>query len=243
MRKKKKLKVGGKIQEVKIQRDFFGRMLGISIDYKIDLSKILSYPITSVPLSLCHLDGTICKTDKAALMKCLEKEVQHEPPRRIDVLIIDGFFLLHTMKNVPELFGGISKQFLKMVTLLKALRVDVIFDQYLTPSIKDYEHSQRSESAQLDYIITSPDQKVPSDFTKELKNSNFKEALVNFCILHWATDEMAPFIGNTLIHLNFKKCYYFTVNDSQKVVSGINEELSCPEHEEADTKIIFHVCD
>ncbi|XP_054737911.1 uncharacterized protein LOC129244318 [Anastrepha obliqua] len=71
-----------------------------------------------------------------------------------------------------------------MVTQLKALRVDVIFDQYFTPSIKDYEHSPRSESAQLDYIITSPDQKVPS----------------------------------------------------------INEELSCPEHEEADTKIIFHIC-
>lgn len=60
--------------------------------------------------------------------------------------------------------------------------------------------------------------------------------------MHWATDEMAPFIGNILIHINFRKCHYFTVNNSQKVVSGINEELSCPEHEEADTKIIFHVC-
>ncbi|KAH9633488.1 hypothetical protein HF086_013165 [Spodoptera exigua] len=106
--KKKKIQVGGKIQEVKIQRDLFGRMLGISMDYNIDISKILSYPITSVTLSMCHLDETIYKTDKSALMKCLEKEVEHDEPPQIDVIIIDGFFLLHTMKNVPKKFGSIS---------------------------------------------------------------------------------------------------------------------------------------
>lgn len=239
--KKKNVRVGGKIQEVKIQRDLFGRMLGISMDYKIDISKILSYPITSVPLSMCHLDGTICKTDKSALLKCLEKEVPHEQPRHIDVLIIDGFFLLHTMKNVPKRFGGISRKMLQMVTQLQALRIDVIFDQYFTPSIKDYEHSQRFESAQLEYIITGPEQSRPNDFAKELKNSNFKEALVDFFILHWATDEMASFIGNKIIHVNFRKCHSFVAN-SNKVVLSINEELSCPEHEEADTKIIYHAC-
>lgn len=131
---------------------------------------------------------------------------------------------------------------LQMVTQLQALRIDVIFDQYFTPPIKDYEHSQRFESAQLEYIITGPEQSRPSDFTKELKNSNFKEALVDFFILHWATDEMASFIGNKIIHVNFRKCHSFTVNNSNKVVSSIDEELSCPEHEEADTKIIYHAC-
>lgn len=240
--KKKKINVGGKIQEVKIQRDLFGRMLGISMDFKIDISKILSYPITSVPLSMCHLDGTICKTDKSALMKCLEKEVEHDEPPRIDVFIIDGFFLLHTMRNVPKTFGNISKRMLQMATQLKASRIDVVFDRYFTPSIKDYEHSQRFECAQLEYTIDGPEQVRPSDFAKELKNSNFKEALVNFVILHWATDEVAPFIGNKTIHINFKNCHSFTVNNTNKVMSSIIEELSCPEHEEADTKIVYHAC-
>ena len=47
------------MQEVRIQRDLFGRMLGISINHKIDIARILSYPITPVPL--CHFDGAICK--------------------------------------------------------------------------------------------------------------------------------------------------------------------------------------
>lgn len=146
------------------------------------------------------------------------------------------------MKNVPRKFGGISKKMLQMVTQLKASRIDVVFDQYFTPSIKGYERSLRFESAQLEYTIAGPEQVRPSDFVKELKNSNFKEALVDFFILHWASDEMASFIGNKMIHINFRKCHSFTVNEANKVMSSINEELSCPEHEEADTKIVYHAC-
>ncbi|GFS69541.1 uncharacterized protein TNCV_3894021 [Trichonephila clavipes] len=129
---------------------------------------------------MCHLDGTICKTDKSALMKCLEKEVQHEQPYHIDVLITDGFFLLQTIKNVPKTFGNISKKLLQMVTQLQTSRIDVIFEQYFTPSIKDYEHSQWLESAQLEYTRTVPEQIRSTDFAKELKILIFKEALVDF---------------------------------------------------------------
>ncbi|GFS54823.1 uncharacterized protein TNIN_123981 [Trichonephila inaurata madagascariensis] len=117
-----------------------------------------------------------------------------------------------------------------------------IFDQYFTPLIKAYEHSQWLESAQLEYTITGPEHIRSSDFVKELKNLNFKEALVDFFISHWATDEVVLFIGNKIIHINFRKCQSFTVNESNKVVSRVDEELSCPAHEEADTKIVYHTC-
>ncbi|KAH9638477.1 hypothetical protein HF086_016802 [Spodoptera exigua] len=32
------------------------------------------------------------------------------------------------------------------------------------------------------------------------------------------------------------------VNETNKVISSITEDLSCPEHEEADTKIVYHAC-
>lgn len=96
--KKRKTKVGGKVQEVRIQRDLFGRLLGISIDYKVDMAKILSYPITPVPLSLRHFDGGICKTQKSTLMKSLENSVEHNPPSEIDILLIDVFFVTHDGK-------------------------------------------------------------------------------------------------------------------------------------------------
>ncbi|KAG8177889.1 hypothetical protein JTE90_001720 [Oedothorax gibbosus] len=239
--KKRKTKLGGKVQEVRVQRDFFGRILGISIDNKVDMAKIFSYPITPVPLSLCHFDGAICKTQKSILMKCLETGVEHDQPSHIDIVVIDGFFVLHTMKNVPKTFGCISKKNLQMVTQLNAKRYDVIFDQYFSPSIKDYERFLRHESTDLEFTITGPDQVRPSDFAKELKNIRFKQALADFLILHWSTDEMVPFIGNKNIVVNFKKCHSFTVINNA-VVSDIDESLTCPDHEEADTKIIHHIC-
>ena len=69
-----KKKRSGKLMQ---QREF-----GMSLDENIavvaktsdalDLRHVLSYPITEVPLSLAHSDGTFLKTDKATLTKTLE---------------------------------------------------------------------------------------------------------------------------------------------------------------------------
>ncbi|KAG5868946.1 hypothetical protein JTB14_005538 [Gonioctena quinquepunctata] len=144
--KKKNVEIGGKDKKNKIQRDLFGRMLEISMDHKIDVLRILSCPITPVPLALCHLDGTIYKTDKSALAKCLGSKIDHNPPGYSDIYLIDGFFILHAMKEIPKTFGSIFKRFLQMITKYPANRIDVIFDQYWHPSIKDHERQLRKET-------------------------------------------------------------------------------------------------
>ncbi|XP_056641528.1 uncharacterized protein LOC130448266 [Diorhabda sublineata] len=233
--KKKSVKIGGKHQEIKLQRDLFGRLLG----HQIDVLRVLSYPITPVPLALCHLDGGFCKTDQSVLVKCLVPNVDQEPPRNTDVFIIDGFFILHSMKEVPKTFGSISKKFLQMITKYSARRIDVIFDQYFYPSIKDSERFLRHEASLIDYTISGPDQVRPSDFSKELKNTNFKEAIVEFFIKHWSTEEVKSFLGNRQIYLNFRNCQLYQVVDDT-VESSVVEDLCCTSHEEADTKIIYH---
>ena len=57
-----------------------------------DLRHLLSYPITTVPLSLAHIDGTPLKTDKATLTKALES--------RQDVVFVDT--------NLPSIKATIS---------------------------------------------------------------------------------------------------------------------------------------
>lgn len=89
-----------------MQRDLFVRLLAVSVEQSIDLEKVLAYPLTPIPFALCHLDGTHCKTDKSALMKSLEMSIDSKVPAYIDVLI-DGFFFLHAMKDVPLTFGNI----------------------------------------------------------------------------------------------------------------------------------------
>ncbi|GFX66461.1 uncharacterized protein TNCV_1291421 [Trichonephila clavipes] len=90
------------------------------------------------------------------------------------------------MKEVPQTFDGISKKFLKMISQFKSPRIDIVFDQYFTPSIKDCERLRRNETTSR--VSIGPNQIRHHNFASELKNTQFKEALVNFFIDHWAND-------------------------------------------------------
>ncbi|CAH1100730.1 unnamed protein product [Psylliodes chrysocephalus] len=163
----------------------------------------------------------------------------NEHPSCFDIAILDGFFILHQMKEIPQTFNGLSKKVLSMITQFKASRVDIIFDQYFTPSIKDCERTRRDESASP--VSIGPNQIRPHNFTAQLKNIQFKEALVKFFINHWSTDDMAPLIGNKTIYLSLNEYYCYWVEDN-KVIMTKDDLLSCKEHEEADSRIIYHIC-
>lgn len=121
-----------KVQEVRLQRDLFGRLLAISMTENPDIQKILSYPITSVPMSMCQMDGTICKTRKSVFLDCIEDGTV---PTHCDIEIIDGFYFLHLVKVLPQTFGKIAKLVLQKLTNTGATEIHLIFDQYFQPSI------------------------------------------------------------------------------------------------------------
>lgn len=106
-------KTNGKIEEIRFDRELTGRILALSLENKIDLMSVLSFPLTPIPLSLGHIDGSINKTDKSSLFKLLEKEVDSNPPDQVDYTIIDGFFLLHLIGETPQTFGKLAGHVLK----------------------------------------------------------------------------------------------------------------------------------
>lgn len=238
----KKVK-NGKVEEFKIHRDLFGRLLGISLKCELEIEKALEYPLTPVPLSLCHLDGSINKTDKSKLVQpLLNREFSDEiVPNTLDAVIIDGFFYLYTLYEFPETFGGISHNILKNLTNIKAQQIHIIFDTYPQPSIKDHEHKLRENLREKEFVIDGPGTKRPANFLDEMKSIKFKQAFVEFLIKDWSSPVHNSLIKPTqTIFLNYDKCYKY-----RKVADEIRreeaEELSC-DHEEADTKIVFHAC-
>lgn len=52
---------------------------------------------------------------------------------------------------------------------------------------------------------------------------------------------MAPFIDYKIIFDNSDSCYKYMVPD-HKVIITSKKSLICWAHEEADTKIIYHIC-
>ena len=50
------------IKETKCTRDIFGRLLFLAVTQRLDLAVVLTFPLTQVPLSLCHIIGDMNKT-------------------------------------------------------------------------------------------------------------------------------------------------------------------------------------
>lgn len=178
-----------KILEALMCRDIFGRMLALSLEHKIDIGQVLSYPLTPTPRALCHIDGTLHKTDKSTLLKNLEGRISHNPPPSIDVIIVNGFFLLHTMGEFPRTYGMISRKLLSMLTHYKTTTIHIVFDQYFKPSPKDCEQQRRSTNNTPTYTIIGSDQDRPPQFLEALRSDDFKEKLVRFFISHWKEEE------------------------------------------------------
>ena len=109
------------------------------------------------------------------LLHDLEKRVRSTEPKWIDCKIIDGFFYLHLLVNLPDNFGKISNLIFRKLCYIKAKRIDVVFDRFVTPSIKDFEQDRRADVSNRNefYEIVSPLQKRPTNFLKALQNDNF----------------------------------------------------------------------
>ena len=118
--------------------------------------------------------------------------------------------------------------------------VHLIFDRYVNPSLKDAER-QRRGSVPVAYQILGPDQQRSADFMKALSNPFFKESFVKFLVNYLESKEMAPFLEETrsLYITCGTQCFSFQ-NVDETITRKEETELEC-DHEEADTRIIFHL--
>lgn len=91
-----------------MERDIFGRFLGISLKKKIDMETCLSCPLSPFPPALTYVNAKMFKTDKSAHGRKLISTVETFEPDHIDV--IDGFHLLHNLgPYMPQEFGKIAE--------------------------------------------------------------------------------------------------------------------------------------
>ncbi|KAF9411132.1 hypothetical protein HW555_009994 [Spodoptera exigua] len=161
-------------------------------------------------------------------------EVEERHARFQEPLKKNPVFTFSTVKKKKKVVLGGKVQELR-------LQRDLFGQLLAFPSIKDTEHGLRENVKSTDFRISGPQQVRPSDFAKELKNIKFKDALVKFIINNLSEQDMAHIIANKIININHDMCYEYSVKDGL-VIQTINEDLTCQEHEEADTKIVYHVC-
>ncbi|KAH9637765.1 hypothetical protein HF086_007794 [Spodoptera exigua] len=224
---------------LKMERDVFGRLLAISLNKKINFEYCLTFPLAPLPPALFSCTGEMLKTTKSTLAKILKSKTEMVEPTHINVEIIDGFYYLHLIgSSIAQTFDKIAESILIKICSTNATEIHLIFDRYLSPSIKDSERESRKEF-NIPYNISGPQQTRPKNFLQSLKNYRFKEALVQFLADYWENDRLATIIQNKKIFLTVDhQCYSYEVQEnSVKKTEETNYECH---HEEADTRIIFH---
>ncbi|KAK7575726.1 hypothetical protein V9T40_012012 [Parthenolecanium corni] len=227
-----------KITELGLTCGIFGRLCCLAIQKKLNLEHVLQYSLTPLPLSLVHIDGSMMKTNKSQLLHHLKKYSHTDDSPKEVYDVVDAMFLLHTLPSkLPDTYGELSQYILKKLCSTKANRIDVIFDQYMTPSIKDYERTLRGEAAATPkkFVIQGPHQKRPREFQKALSNQLFKKSFTEFLARDWKQEHHREILKHKILFFTERnKCFCITKESVREIV-----ELEC-QHEEADTRLFFH---
>ena len=119
------------------------------------------------------------KLPKSALMKYLESKSISQPPRSVNVKVIDAMFFLHLHSNLSTSFGGVARYLLARFVECDAHTIHFVSDKWIKPSIQDCERQTRGSSSTL-YQIKGHSQKRPSNWISILRNDTFKESLIEF---------------------------------------------------------------
>ena len=238
---KVKAKKKNKTVEIELTRDLFGRCLYLALQNKIDMAEVLKFPCIPCPLSMCHPDGTMLKTAKATLLHYLENMVNTIPPTVIYTTLIDGMFYLYLLIDLPITFGGIARRLIKHLACFEGEEIHFVTDQYRFPSIKDSEWNARYGCQQESFHISGPHQKRPNDWKEHLRNPSFKTAFINFLVEIWKEDDFKYILNDKVLYINSGNICYKFYTENGKWTRSIVDALY-NEHEEADSRIIYHLC-
>lgn len=243
------------IDQMKHERNILGQVLCLALKKEIDLHSLFSYPLTSIPHSLSHFDGSMISTSKKGELTTIltSKMGGQDTSNSIDfeVDIIDGFYLLNNFRESPTKYGHFSTFLLKRICNTTALEIHIIFDKREASSPRDVaikKHKDLYDSFSVNFSIKGVNQERNVSLAKCLANNSFREELIKFIISHWSDKQVSgSILINKRVFLSFgSKCYVFG-NESEERKTFPSFENGKPlssfenNHFEVESKIILHM--
>ena len=218
----------------------------------MNMKYVLSSPLCPAPPSLANYDGTLAKTNKAALGLLFEKKGSNsDDVNGSTAWIIDAMALIQRIKDIPSTFGELSFKILKTILSIgkknECSRIDFVADGYPSLSIKTAERDRRMsrETSVIRLNVDNASKKTPKQFRKFLNVSENKKSFIEFLFHHWQTADPAILRGIYLYVAHGKECYVLTGREIEDTSSGRTCDVRPvsmlhSDHEEADTKMLLH---
>ena len=125
----KKISTKNKEIMLKADRKVFGNMLLIALNRNLDMRQVFSHPLGPFNWALPNVDGTMKKTNKAALAKQLESYVSPaEEVYHPSATLVDAMSVIHKLHGENHTFEELSDYiFLQMLHAGRGSnRIDVI---------------------------------------------------------------------------------------------------------------------
>lgn len=139
---------------LRADRKLFGQMILVAESRKLHKSDVLAHPLGPLPWALANGDGSLRKTNKAALARELEKNVTTaEKIPELSATLIDGMSLIQKLKGNDKTFSQLADTALTHVLHegANSRRINVIFDVYKETSIKDPERANRGAGTGIQF--------------------------------------------------------------------------------------------
>ena len=135
-----------------------------------------------------------------------------------NVPYFSGNFLLHTLPaaKLPATLGGVARSYLQAMSL-SPKRVDIVFDDYPSPSVKDCDRKCRADDSQL-YAIGGPQQIRRKNFESALSSRSFKQQFPLFLAEEWHDQSYDHIIDARDVYVEIPDyCYHCYVLGGQVV--------------------------
>ena len=197
-----------------------------------DLDSFFAHENQPAPPSLSN-DGNLRFGAKSDLLPCLEGLVtSHQECPAVDALVLDGAAIVQMLQPFQcKTFADYAcKIFVPYVKsqLHKVTRLDVVFDQYLTDSLKAATRSKRGSGMRRKVV---PSGELPRNWSEFLHCDENKTELFHFLSSYVSamelseTKQLVVTVGSHVLSCNMNSC----------------TELDPCSHEEADTRMLLHV--
>ena len=208
---------------------------------RVDLPRILSHELVSVPLAIADTNGQLRSGNKSVLIELLSGGMEYTrvtPVTGRSTLVIDGQALVMALGRPTECntFDDLADRFLKAVLVCGKDydRIDVAFDRYRETSIKCATRKKRSRGhAPIRRVIEDGTVPLPRSWSTFLALDENKADLARFLsekLLAGAPVNKIIIVSGGFQDEDTVKCSRPTID--VRALRGF--------HEEADTRIILH---
>ena len=214
---------------------------------KIDLNKVLQHELSSIPLSLAKVSGDMNSTAKAELAKIITKNEKILPnvtelhTRQRTCVLVDGHAYIQTLGKSKscKTFEEYARVFFKSLLInVGENDIDIVFDRYISSSIKSTTRTKRGTNKRSIRRIISRE------------NLPLLQTWANFISLGKNKADLAKYLSDYLVAnhasiTNRNNCELVITGggcqDPTKAYSTSRDMSTflC-DHEEADSRLIYH---